>query len=108
MFSIIALQIIGISPKSSHRQITGSNCQGADLGAGTFFVMVTRGEIGSFFVVSTMVTADTALSEYFYFLHPDPSFLSTSRLVYDLVIKYQLSSLSLPVHIPAPDTSRGH
>lgn len=39
-----------------------------------------REKIGSFFFVSIMVTAGTE-SEYFCFLHPDLSFLSSSRLV---------------------------
>ena len=46
--------------------------------------------------------AHTALGEYFCLLHPDPSFLSASRLVHNLVpsivIKYPVSESSSRYH----------
>ena len=92
-------------------------CQGADPGTAgkRFSLLWLRGErlqvlyygskgrdwmILCFYRLSHV--AHTALGEYFCLLHPDPSFLSASRLVHNLVpslvIKHPVSKSSSSYH----------
>lgn len=80
LFDFIARRI-SRSHRRHREQLSGCECSRSRK-AGAFFAMVMSGEIGLLFL---SCAADTALSENFCFLHPDPSFLSASRLVNDIV-----------------------